>query len=439
MPYSNISYTYTNPYNNSGNWSGSPTMSGVFSMNGITLGLDRYRKYEPNSEAPGGVYVTWSAPFDIATESYVLYTNSYHQGISSGQFNDPYVEAYPVCFVSDPLSGSSSGDKQILYRLFLNQQTVGSPRDGSTVYPYVYNPNAYSFDAIIMQFTNVTENANANQYLLMSYYGNYEYMAIWKKNLYYIIDFGWESILSRSFFDNPSATTINNITGSPGVFYMDNVFGGSFFSNEKYGMATMSVSNTLGENVYLYDDGSLISELSYKQKVSFSFWFSFRDLRNMSFPQVILDLPYSSGGIFYNSILIELIQGSGGDLYKIQVSVTCPNYGTDTVTGSDFEINESVLKNYQIAIDLSESPGKIYSHINELVDIDDSLTSNGGASFLTEGGGICAIGANVDSSNSIILNTNSCLILSSFFIWTDEYLDQDLMFQNYYVMKQRYE
>lgn len=443
MPYFNVSYTDSNPYDNNPGWTDGSTMSGIFFLNGISLGIDRVTtQYDNKFLAPGGQYVTWSAPFNLSSNRYALYTNSYLQGISGQKRDDEtglYVVPFPICFQSDELTGATSSDIQALKSLFIKQQGIASPLDYGTVFPIVSNPEE-SFVNILKCYSDSSVNSYANEYLITSTYGDYEYLAIWKNKLSTVLDFGWEASVSRAFHNNPQDGKLFNIASVGKIdLQISDTSQALFFSNEKYGYIQFSSD---GDGLaYLRNESAITDDINNKYKMSVAFWID-STFSQPKDPQMIFNMVSS-----YDSF--------GNKLYRPSISVQLNN---DDTIGISFEAqynrgldstitsktNVSIEPTFiQICIDTNRNDQAynliVYLNGEEFHTFD--FTNNGGYDFQ----GIdhyffLGVPGSQNNDPPQPENTKQALgiRLHSFYFWPDEVIVAELTSQNYWLTKQRY-
>lgn len=443
MPYFNVSYTENNPYDNTPAWGDGSTMSGIFFLNGISLGIDRLTtQYDNRFIAPGGQYVTWSAPFNLNSSRYALYTNSYLQGITSEKRNiENYVNPFPICFESSELTGSTSSDIQILKSLFLKQQSVGSPMDYSTVFPVISNPNE-TFENILKCYGDVNFNSHANEYLVTNTYGDYEYLAIWKWNLSTLLDFGWEASVSRSFHNNPQDGTLANIatTRKIDLQIFDTSYA-SFFSNEKYGYVQLSSSGANGP-AYLRNLSAITDDINGKYKISVGFWID----STVSQPdsQVIFHMVSGydvSGSKNYRTFLkVTLDKNTNGLIIDFE-SQYLKGVDTTTTTATNLASAPTFI---QICIDAnrSDQPYNLIVYQDDKQHHTFDFEYNNGYDFQGIDHyfflGVESTTDTTDPPQATATNPSYGIRLHTFYLWTDDCINSDIAFQNYWLTKQRY-
>lgn len=446
-PYSNVSYTFSNPYDNAYNWfdnGGQPVRTGMFFLNGISLGLNTSLRYDIKANAPGGIYVTWSGPFDLKQDRYALYTNSYLHGITPNKYDIDfyYVNAFPVCFESGEITGAFSTDSEILKSLFKKQQKIASPLDGGTVLPVLNNPSS-TFTDIIKLFTDVNTNSYAEEYVLISTLGNYEYLAICKSGLVYLLDFGWETSVGKSFYENIEDRPLTNIAPNARSINIANVGTAEFFSNEKYGWCYLNQTSNASINCYLYSGSDIFGKIvnSY-HRLSLSFWLCLRSAGGGD--EMVFDSAGQVPGIlpetYFNTLRIKLYDVGGSDYYFQIVVESDSSLGSDTFNGanlSSYSIGSDNIFNLQVSIDTND---RIVTTINGQVDIDSTFTNCANRSFVTTDNGRFAIGSSISTSTNDVdfIIKSKYLTVLSFFIWQNISLSEDEMSQNYWVMRSRY-
>jgi hypothetical protein len=445
MPYFNVSYTESNPYDNSPAWADGSTMSGIFFLNGISLGIDRLTtQYDNRFIAPGGQYVTWSAPFNLSTNRYAVYTNSYLQGISSQKRDGEtgfYVVPFPICFQSSELTGSTVSDIQALRALFLKQQSIASPLDYATVFPTVSDPDA-PFENILKCYGDTGINTYANEYLVTNTYGDYEYLAIWKNNLFIVLDFGWEASVGRTFHNNPQDSNLNNIS-TVGDNKMQlkacNVANSTYFSNEKYGYAQMSTNGT--DFGYYRNVGSMVGTIDGKTKASLAFWLD--STTSQPDYQIIFHMVSSYdvlGSKTYRTFLkVTLDKSSGGLTIDFESQ---QGRGVDTITTSPTNIAAAPTF-IQISIDLNknEQGNNIIVYQDDKEHYAGDFTYNGGYDFQSVEYYFIGCGCTTTTEDPplpVITDASLGIKLYSFYFWADEVINFQLASQNYWLTKQRY-